>query len=117
MIRRTRASRRSRFEDDEADDPLAGVANLFDLAMVVGSALMIALIVRPQVADLMSDKDMTLVKNPGRSDMEIIVKKGGEIARYKGSAGKGEGRGRRVGAAYQLEDGRIIYVPEEAAAR
>ena len=47
MIRRTRASRRSRFEDDEADDPLAGVANLFDLAMVVGSALMIALIVRP----------------------------------------------------------------------
>jgi hypothetical protein len=115
MTRRTRRSRRSRFEDDENDDPLAGVANLFDLAMVVGSALMIALIVRPQVADLMSDKDMTLVKNPGQADMEIIVKKGKEITRYKGSEGKGEGRGKRVGAAYQLEDGRIIYVPEGAA--
>lgn len=115
MIRRTKRSRRSLFEDDENDDPLAGVANLFDLAMVVGSALMIALIVRPQVADLMSDKDMTLVKNPGAADMEIIVKKGGEVTRYKGVQGKGEGRGKRVGAAYQLEDGRIIYVPEDAA--
>ncbi|WP_165232900.1 DUF2149 domain-containing protein [Aquisphaera insulae] len=113
MIRRKGRPRRSRLEDDEGDDPLAGVANLFDLAMVVGSALMIALIVRPQVADLMSDKDMTLVKNPGQADMEIIVKKGREITRYKGAEGKGEGRGKRVGAAYQLEDGRIIYVPEK----
>ncbi|WP_216821134.1 DUF2149 domain-containing protein [Singulisphaera sp. GP187] len=101
------------FEGDD-DDPLSGVANLFDLAMVVGAALMIALVVRPQVADLLSDQDMTLVKNPGQSDMEIIVKKGHEIARYQGTANQGEGRGKRVGAAYQLEDGQIIYVPEAA---
>ncbi len=113
---RTRLKRRSRnmqFEGED-DDPLAGVANLFDLAMVVGSVLMIALVARPQASDLLSDTNMTLVKNPGQTDMEIIVKKGPEITRYKGAEGKGEGRGKRVGAAFQLEDGQIIYVPEGA---
>jgi hypothetical protein len=112
----TRRARRFRFESED-DDPLAGVANLFDLAMVVGASLMIALVVRPQVADLLSRQDVTLVKNPGQPDMEIIVKKGQEITRYKGSRDKpgGEGKGRRVGTAYQLEDGRIIYIPEDAA--
>jgi hypothetical protein len=108
-----RSSRISRgFQDDEEADPLGGMANLFDLAMVFAVALMVALVVRFEMADLLMKDDVTIVKNPGTDQMEIIIKKGDEIEKYKATDKVGEGRGKRVGAAYQLEDGRIIYVPE-----
>jgi hypothetical protein len=47
--------------------------------------------------------------------MEIIRKDGRKIERYtaaESSGGSPEGRGRRVGTAYQLENGEIIYIPE-----
>jgi len=95
------------------DDPLAGMANLFDVAMVFALALMVALVARLKVADLLTREEVTMVQNPGRPDMEIIVKKGQEITRYKASANKqGEGKGRRVGTAFEIENGQIIYVPE-----
>jgi hypothetical protein len=100
------------FEDGD-DDPLAGMANLFDVAMVFALALMVALVARLQVSDLLIRDEVTMVKNPGQPDMEIIVKKGQEISRYKASENtKGEGKGRRVGTAFELENGQIIYVPE-----
>jgi hypothetical protein len=101
------------FQDwQEDDDPLNGMANLFDLAMVFAVALMVALVVRFEMVDMLMKEDVTIVKNPGQEDMEIIVKKGDEIEKYKAADTAGEGKGRRVGIAYQLEDGRIIYVPE-----
>lgn len=98
---------------DFNDDPLDGMANLFDLAMVFAVALMVAAVTRLQMTELFTKEDMTIVKNPGKEDMEIIVKKGKEIQHYKASGKTGEGKGRKVGAAYELEDGRIIYVPEQ----
>jgi hypothetical protein len=101
------------FQDwQEDDDPLSGMANLFDLAMVFAVALMVALVVRFEMVDMLMKEDVTIVKNPGQEDMEIIVKKGDEIEKYKAADTAGEGKGRRVGIAYQLEDGRIIYVSE-----
>jgi len=97
-------------QDD--DDPLSGMANLFDLAMVFAVALMVALVVRFEMVEMLTKEDVTIVKNPGQQDMEIIIKKGKEIEKYKATDAAGEGKGRRVGIAYQLEDGRIIYVPE-----
>lgn len=46
--------------------------------------------------------------------MEIITKEGQEIKRYTPSEDSGASgrKGRKVGVAYQLDDGRIIYVPE-----
>jgi hypothetical protein len=54
------------------------------------------------------------VKNPGQANMEIIQKKGQKIETYKasGQTQNGNTKGRRLGTAYQLEDGSIIYVPE-----
>lgn len=100
------------FGDDEAADPLSGIANIFDAAMVFAVALMVALVVRFEMTDMLMKDDVTIVKNPGQEDMEIIVKKGEEIEKYTAADAAGEGRGKRVGVAYQLEDGRIIYVPE-----
>lgn len=101
-----------RLSDDEGGDPLEGMANLFDVAMVFAVALMVAVVTRMQIAEVFTQEDFTMVKNPGQEDMQIIVKEGEEIHRYKASGEQGTGKGKRVGAAYQMEDGRIIYVPE-----
>lgn len=97
----------------EDDDPLSGMANLFDLAMVFAVALMVALVARFQMTEMLTSENFTMVKNPGKSNMEIIQKKGDKIEKYKGKKGSSEGKGKKVGSAYQLENGEIIYIPED----
>ncbi len=99
-------------QSEHDDDPLSGMANLFDVAMVFAVALMVAVVLRMQITEMFTQEDFTMVKNPGQEDMEIIVKEGEEIHRYEATGEQGSGKGKRVGTAYQLEDGRIIYVPE-----
>lgn len=101
---------RSMIETDH--DPLEGMANLFDLAMVFAVALMVAMVSFFKMPELLKQEEFTMIKNAGKENMEIIVKKGKKITSYKGSEATGEGKGKRVGSAYELEDGQIIYVPE-----
>ena len=96
----------------EDSDPLSGMANLFDVAMVFAMALMVAWVTRFHMSETLLSEDFTIVKNPGTKDMEIIQKKGEKIEKYKGTATSSSGKGKRVGAAYELENGEIIYVPE-----
>ena len=99
---------------DDDDDPMSMVSNLFDAAMVFAVALMVALVSHYNMTEMFSKEDFTVVKNSGKDDMEIITKKGEKIERYtadRNSEGSGD-KGKRVGTAYQLENGEIIYVPE-----
>ena len=100
--------------DTEDHDPLTGMANLFDVAMVFAVALMVALVVRMKMTEFLTSEDVSFVKNAGKKDMEIIVRKNNKITRYKAekSSKNKNGKGRRVGIAYQLDNGDIIYVPE-----
>ena len=109
-MRRERKFRIKKYDDDS--DPLSGMANLFDVAMVFAVALMVAIVVHFNMTDLLTKDEMTMIKNPGKKDMEIIIKKGKKITKYKASGASGKGKGRRVGVAYELDDGQIIYVPE-----
>ncbi len=96
-------------------DPLAGVVNLFDASMVLVVALILALAGSASLAEVaarMSTRDITIVTNPGQPDMEMIVKRGQRIERLRASDEFGAGRGRRLGVAYRLESGEVIYVPE-----
>lgn len=107
--------KRNRLLHNQTDsDPMGTVANLFDVAMVFAVALMVALVTRFNMTEMFSKEDFTMVKNPGKENMEIITKERQEIKRYTPSeeqetSGK---RGKKVGVAYQLESGEIIYVPE-----
>ena len=106
--------RRSILRNTDDDDPMSVVSNLFDVAMVFALALMVALVSRFNMTEMFSQDDFTIVKNPGKENMEIITKEGQQINRYTPSddqATDGE-RGKRVGIAYELENGEIIYVPE-----
>ena len=109
-------SKRNRLLHSDSDsDPMGTVANLFDVAMVFAVALMVALVSRFNMTEMFSKEDFTMVKNPGKENMEIITKEGEKINRYTPSENqdKKEGkRGKKVGIAYELDNGEIIYVPE-----
>ena len=100
------------FTGPEESDPMANLVNLFDAAMVFAVALMVAFAIRSRMTEFLTAEDATFVKNAGKDNMEIIVKKNNKITRYKSEKSTGSGRGRRVGIAYQLESGEVIYVPE-----
>lgn len=109
------ARRKRLIKDNEDHDPLSVLTNLFDVAMVFAVALMVALVTRYDMTEMFSKEDFTMVKNPGTEQMEIITKKGDTIEKYTPSedqSDSNDSRGKRVGTAYQLESGEIIYVPE-----
>ncbi len=111
--------RRSLLRRSEDSDPMSVVSNLFDVAMVFAVALMVALVSRYNMTEMFSQEDFTMVKNPGKENMEIITKEGEKINRYTPSEDKDPAqgnKGKRVGVAYELENGDIIYVPEDTPA-
>ena len=93
------------FSDSEEIDPMGSLVNLFDVAMVFAVALMVAFVIQSRMTEFLTAEDATFVKNAGKENMEIIVKKNNKITRYKSEKNTGSGKGRRVGIAYQLENG------------
>ncbi len=108
--------RRNLLRKEEDNDPMSVVSNLFDVAMVFAVVLMVALVSRYSMTEMFSQEDFTMVKNPGKENMEIITKEGEKINRYtpsKDTSSQNGKKGKKVGIAYELENGEIIYVPEE----
>lgn len=103
--------------DAPSDSILAGVENLFDVAMVFAVALIVALAAFWQSPLLFQNQDFTAVVNPGKPDMELVVKEGRELKRYKASTEQGSGEGELLGRAYRLPDGKVVYVPTEQERR
>ena len=108
--------KRNLLKKEEDSDPMSVVSNLFDVAMVFAVALMVALVSRYNMTEVFSQEDFTMVKNPGKENMEIITKEGNKINTYTPSENQDRQtgkKGKKVGIAYELENGEIIYVPEE----
>ncbi len=98
----------------EDDDPLSGVANLFDLGLVFIVGLLLTLFTAYHLSDLFSEKsEVTILKKSENGQMEIITKKGRKIKAIRVTREKAKGFGERLGTAYKLQDGTIVYVPEE----
>lgn len=107
--------KRNLLRKEEDNDPMSVVSNLFDVAMVFAVALMVALVTRYNMTEMLSNEDFTMVKNPGKENMEIITKEGEKINKYTPSEDQTNNngkRGKKVGIAYEMENGEIIYVPE-----
>ena len=99
--------------EEPEEDPLSGMANLFDVSMVFIVSLMITLFSIYRMGDLVDpDSDVTLVKTRGDGSQEIITKRGPKIEARKITKESMAGEGVRLGIAYQLTNGEIIYVPE-----
>ena len=99
--------------DELEDDPLAGVANLFDVSVVFIVGLMITLFSVYRMGDLLDpEAEVTMVKTNAQGESEIIIKKGNEIEAYRVTGETLGGEGERLGTAYRLANGQIIYVPD-----
>lgn len=107
--------RRNRFDkyDEPLEDPISGVANLFDVSVVFIVSMMIALFMAHNMLDLMDPKsEVTITKKGADGRLEVITKKGKEVKVQKVTDKRLSGEGERMGTAYRLKDGRVVYVPE-----
>ncbi|MDY6930699.1 MAG: DUF2149 domain-containing protein [Halobacteriota archaeon] len=107
-----RRERKKRYYEDE--DPMSSVANLFDVAMVFSVALLVALVMSFGLTELLDpSSDLTVVKNPGQPDMQIIVKQGEKIETLNSTDEEYEVEiTKTIGTIYQTKDGGMMYVPE-----
>lgn len=96
--------------DDEALNPILSTVNLIDVFLVIIAALLISIAQNP--LNPFSNDDVTVVKNAGQKNMEVIVKKGKEMNVYKSNGSIGQGDGVKAGITYKLKDGNMVYVPE-----
>lgn len=95
------------------DDPLTGLANLFDLGLVFIVGLIVSLFSVYHLQDLFSEnKSFTLLKQDSEGQLEIITKERHKIKAIKMSRETVKGRGTRLGVAYRLDDGSMVYVPD-----
>ena len=98
----------------EDEDPLAGVANLLDVGLVFIVGLIISLFAAYRLEGLLDQTTkMTVVKQTEDGRMEIITKDGQKIEAVEVTRQQAEGRGVRLGVAYRLEDGSMVYLPED----
>ncbi len=97
--------------EPETDDPILSVVNLIDIFLVIIAALLITVAQNPLINPF-SKRDVTVIIDAGKPGMEIAVKQGEKIERYKASGAIGSGDGEKAGVAYRMQDGSMVYVPE-----
>ena len=103
---------RLRILDEDDDDPVLSTINLIDVFLVVIGMLLIAVINNP-MNPFANDK-LTIIRNEGQPNMEIITKDGQKVTKFKASGASGEGDGEKAGTAYRMKDGTLVYVPAAA---
>lgn len=100
--------------DGEDDDPLLSLVNLIDVFLVIVAALMLAVGRSPMAAA--AGERVTIIRNAGTPNMEMIVQDGAKVERFRAGEGSGAGRGVKAGVAYRMADGSMVYVPETPGA-
>jgi len=98
----------------EEHDPLAGVSNLFDVAMVFAVALLIALFARVPAHELFDREAARATSDSSKQRADSIPDEGDQLERFQIGDREAGGKGQRLGVAYKLPTGEIVYVPEPA---
>ena len=99
---------------DLDDDPLSGVANLFDVAMIFAIGLLVVALTHFGVEELITQSDVTIVKNPGQENMQVIIKQGDEIEKLELTREEITTSGRKFGTIYQTDSGGWVLVKDES---
>jgi hypothetical protein len=103
------------FDSREADDPMSAVANLLDIFLVFIVALLISFLSAYHLEDLLSpETNVTVMTQSSEGEITIVTKQAKKIEAVKISRTEAEGKGTRLGVAYKLEDGSLVYLPDEA---
>lgn len=99
----------------EGDDnnPLSIMANLFETGLVFALGFMVSLVNAMNMMDVFNPEAKVTVTTERKDGIQIMVKDGKKTTIRRMTKNLGEGDGEKLGIAYRLEDGSIIYVPEE----
>jgi hypothetical protein len=97
---------------DRNGDPLDGIVNLWDVAIVLAVGFLVAALSAAGITGLLTSDNMTIVTNPGAKNMQVVVKEGDQIKTLDMSSGaQVQGVGTLLGSFYTLADGTVVYVP------
>ncbi len=106
---RTRVTPRAQRRGDRGGDPLDGLVNLFDLGIVLAVAFLLAALQSVNLTDLLTRTNVTVLRT-SPTGQTIITKTGDQIKTVQLTGKSVAGSGKKVGAVYQLSDGRLVYV-------
>ncbi len=102
-----------RLLDGSEEDPLTGVANLFDVGMVLIAALILALAVAWKTVVPPVNASDQAFKEPV---LEKLRQQGFKMDKYRPTDRELGGEGQRLGTAYKLKNGDVVYTPDTGAA-
>ena len=103
--------RKPRKWESEADDPTAGLINLFDVWMVFAVALLLALVEAGVIHSAGSATAETLSRSDASGNLEIVQREGRKVTKMRLTHDSLSGEGERLGIAYRLKSGEVVYVP------
>ena len=104
--------RRRRWDALVEDDPLAGLINLFDLWMVFSIALLLSLATCLKLPPAISSATAATAEDAPRSPLRQILDRARKLPHYRVSREELNGDGVRLGTAYRLPSGDVVYVPD-----
>lgn len=114
--RRRRTTRSLALLDGDESAPEFALLNLVDLMLVFSLGLMLAIVSYYGLQELLlPGETLTLVKSREGHETEILIKKPQSIERMRLTDKTLDGEGVRIGIAYRLNSGEIVYVPEDGA--
>lgn len=96
------------WETAEEEDPSAGMLNLFDLWIVFSVSLLLALV--GALHAQASAPDASASAAPAREKLAEAFKK---ATHFRPTQSPLTGNGMRLGVAYQLGNGEVVYVPDK----
>ncbi|MFN4144703.1 MAG: DUF2149 domain-containing protein [Runella sp.] len=94
------------------DNPLTIMANLFETGLVFALGFMVSLISAMNLLDIFNPDTKVTITTERKDGMQIMVKEGNKTTVRRMTKNLGAGDGTRLGVAYRLADGSVIYVPE-----
>ena len=92
---------------------MESMGNLFDVAILIGVGFMVVALSSFGLKEILSQEQVTIVKNPGTDQMEIITKQGKKVERLKTTPEQAQGTGSAVGTVYRLDNGQLVWVPQQ----
>lgn len=109
--------RRVTLVPDRNGDPMDALTNLFDVAMLIGLGMLIMALGSFGLGDLLAADDVTIVKDPGKPGMEMVIKQDGVIERFSDTGTNAAGLGSAIGTVYRLENGEVVWVPADESVK
>lgn len=98
--------KKRRWEEVVEDDPAASLLNLFDVWIAFAVALLLAMV---------SYYNKANNEAAAARQLEALQQPGVKMERYRPSNEELKGAGERLGTAYRLANGEVVYVPDKSS--